>query len=284
MDYLVINVKGCGLGSLFAMTFRGHNKKVKVQQKATDWHKGMLRLPAEVLARICEYLRDVDLVNLAQTNRQLLVLARQPSCWRWRCEKWRHWQDPSLLRRSRGHFRDDKDDDENSHSQPDWHQIYIRKTVVDRTVVSLLEQYSGYASYSSIFYDIVSLGVDALDVLDFVLSVSSLDNLGAKFIANEAQGFIRRQHAVHLFLSSAAPGSTLDQELVFASPAYFHESDHCEQVIFMDDAAEYVASRLSRASDPDSYTAAQLIIDLLLDKGLLALSDSEFFDYVYVIF
>ncbi|KAK7202394.1 hypothetical protein BZA70DRAFT_270053 [Myxozyma melibiosi] len=223
------------------------------------------RLPVEVLARISFYLSDHDLVRLSEVDRRLHVVAKHPSCWRWRCQKWISWSEPKMLLRSRSRLLDQE------YSDLDWREVYIQKTAIDRKVRLLAERYSGYSSYSDSFDSITSLGLDALDALSAIIKDNSTYNLGAKFIASQARGFIRRRHAVQLFLAianSKPSARAIDQEIVFSAPAYFHESDYCEQLIFMHDAADRAARRLGY-SNYDAYTAAHCILDLLVAEGLI---------------
>jgi hypothetical protein len=138
--------------------------------------------------------------------------------------------------------------------------------------------------YDNIFGMITSYGVDALDALVTAQTGGrGLERLGYKFMASQAEGYIRRREGTNIWLK------TMNQELLesnnddfdelYCSFSYFCGSSVSEAVIFMDDAAQSIRKNIGVTNDMESSAVAKAICEFMIDENLMAVSDCEFFWY-----
>ncbi|KAK9328531.1 hypothetical protein V1520DRAFT_214557 [Lipomyces starkeyi] len=241
----------------------------------------VLLLPNEILSHVFEYLSDSDLSDLSLVNKRLLLLVRNPSTWKIRCRRWQNWADVSLLRKCRWSQHNAYGEHWDS---TNWLQVYVRRRRIDCSVHALLDLYGrnvkkGYAMYDNIFGMITSYGVDALDALVTAQTGGrGLERLGYKFMASQAEGYIRRREGTNIWLK------TMNQELVesnnddfdelYCSFSYFCGSSVSEAVIFMDNAAQGIRKNIGVTNDMESSAVAKVICEFMIDENLMAVSDS----------
>ncbi|KAK9455876.1 hypothetical protein V1511DRAFT_320729 [Dipodascopsis uninucleata] len=238
-------------------------------------------LPAEIFCRIFKYLSDQDLCSLSVTNRALLALVHHPSTWQERCAQWDYWTDISLYRKCRRlhHYGVTKD---GSESNIDWYDIYRRRSRIDNIIRSQLDSYGldvtkGYQKYDVYFQEIVKYGIEALDALMAAKhSYSPLEKLGNKFLAAEAEGFIRRREAVSIWVRVVRRELSHDDDdafdLVYSSFAYFCGSGTGEVAAFMDNAAEAIRKQHVSLDDCSMVDVAKEICNLLREGNLMCKS------------
>ncbi|KAK9239532.1 hypothetical protein V1525DRAFT_26551 [Lipomyces kononenkoae] len=240
-------------------------------------------LPNEVLGQIFEYLSDVDLSRLSLANKRLLTLIRNPSTWKIRCRRWHNWEDISLLRSCRYSQYNAFGNDWES---IDWLQVYIRRYRIDSRVRTLLDLYGrnvkkGYAMYDNIFGMITDYGVDALDALvEAQTSACGLENLGTKFMACQADGFIRRREGTKIWLKTLnrelSESNDDDFDEFYGSFAYFCGSSESEVVTFMDNASQNLREKIEVVYDMKLSAVAKSICDILIDENLMAIADASY--------
>ncbi|KAK9323515.1 hypothetical protein V1517DRAFT_320048 [Lipomyces orientalis] len=238
-------------------------------------------LPIEIISHVFEYLSDRDLSHLSLVNKPLLTVVRSPSTWRKRCRRWDNWENVSLLRGCRQSQHSAFGEDEDSTS---WFQVYAHRCKIDRSVHSLLNLYGqnvkkGYAMYDNIFGLITKYGVDALDALVAAQTGGrGLELLGSKFMASQAEGYIRRREGTKIWVK------TMNRELVecnydhfdavYCSFSYFCGSSVSEAVIFMDTAAQSIRRNIGVVDDTESSVVAKAICEYMIDECLMAVSDT----------
>ncbi|KAK9366893.1 hypothetical protein V1509DRAFT_628250 [Lipomyces kononenkoae] len=240
-------------------------------------------LPNEVLGHVFEYLSDIELSRLSVANKRLLSLVRNPSTWKTRCRRWRNWEDISLLRSCR---LSQYSACGNGRESTDWLQVYIRRYQIDTRVTKLLDIYGrnvkkGYAMYDNIFGMIIDYGVDALDALvEAQRSECGLEKLGAKFMACEAEGYIRRREGTKIWLKTInrelSESNDDDFDEFYSSFTYFCRSSESEFVTFMDDAYQNLREKIGDICDMKLPAVAKSICDILIDKNLMAISNAPF--------